>query len=56
MKQTILLVILCTPNKSKIISTTTFSLDEGVAALQQVAMLKSISKAVPLSFSATFNQ
>jgi polyisoprenoid-binding protein YceI len=38
------------------ISTTAFNLDKGVAALQQVAMLKSISKSVPLSFNATFNQ
>ncbi|MFT6330431.1 MAG: hypothetical protein ACJAYN_002373 [Bermanella sp.] len=42
--------------KQTIISTTAFNLDEGVAALQQVAMLKSISKSVPLSFNATFSQ
>lgn len=39
-----------------IISTTAFNLDKGVAALQEVAMLKSISKSVPLSFSATFSR
>ncbi|MFT6085556.1 MAG: polyisoprenoid-binding protein YceI [Glaciecola sp.] len=42
--------------KPTIISTTAFNLDDGVSALQQVAMLQSISKAVPLSFSATFSQ
>jgi polyisoprenoid-binding protein YceI len=42
--------------KPTIISATAFNLDDGVAALQQVAMLQSISKAVPLSFSATFSQ
>jgi len=42
--------------KPTIISTTAFKLDDGVAALQQVAMLQGISKAVPLSFSATFSQ
>lgn len=40
--------------KPTIINTSTFNLDAGVAALQEVAMLKSISKTVPLSFSATF--
>lgn len=42
--------------KPTIITTTAFNLDEGVAALQQVAMLKSISTSVPLSFNATFSQ
>ena len=42
--------------KPTIISATAFNLDDGVAALQQVAMLQSISKAIPLSFSATFSQ
>lgn len=43
-----------TTSTPTILSTTAFNLDEGVAALQKVAMLKSISKSVPLSFSATF--
>jgi polyisoprenoid-binding protein YceI len=45
-----------TTTKPTIISATAFNLDDGVAALQQVAMLQSISKAIPLSFSATFSQ
>jgi polyisoprenoid-binding protein YceI len=43
-----------TTTKPTIINASTFKLDAGVAALQEVAMLKSISKTVPLSFSATF--
>jgi len=39
-----------------ILSASEFNLDEGVAALQKVANLKSISKSVPLSFSATFSR
>ena len=39
-----------------ILNASDFNLDEGIAALQKVANLKSISKTVPLSFSATFNQ
>lgn len=42
--------------KPTIISTTAFNLDEGVQALQKIAMLQNISTAVPLSFSATFQQ
>ena len=45
-----------TTAKPTIISTSAFNLDEGVSALQQIAMLSSISKTVPLSFSATFQK
>lgn len=45
-----------TTSAPTILSTTAFNLDEGVTALQKVAMLKSISKSVPLSFSATFSR
>jgi polyisoprenoid-binding protein YceI len=45
-----------TTAKPTIISTSAFNLDEGVTALQQIAMLQSISKSVPLSFSATFQK
>jgi polyisoprenoid-binding protein YceI len=45
-----------TTSTPTILNTTSFNLDEGVAALQKVAMLKSISKSVPLSFSATFSR
>ncbi len=37
-----------------ILNVSDFNLDEGIAALQKIANLKSISKTVPLSFSATF--
>ena len=37
-----------------ILNASDFELDDGVAALQKVAMLQSISKTIPLSFSATF--
>ncbi|MFQ3251199.1 MAG: polyisoprenoid-binding protein YceI [Glaciecola sp.] len=40
--------------RSTILNASDFDLDEGIAALQKVAMLQSISKTVPLSFSATF--
>lgn len=42
--------------KPTILSTSAFDLDDGLAALQNIAKLKSISKAVPLSFSVTFTQ
>lgn len=40
--------------KPTIISASQFGLDDGINALQEIAMLKSISKSVPLSFSVTF--
>lgn len=45
-----------TTSMPTILSTTAFNLDKGVAALQEIAMLNSISKSVPLSFSATFSR
>lgn len=40
--------------KPAIISASQFGLDDGINALQEIAMLQSISKSVPLSFSVTF--
>jgi polyisoprenoid-binding protein YceI len=45
-----------TTAKPTIINSSDFNLDDGIAALQQIAMLESISKTVPLSFSATFQK
>lgn len=42
--------------KPAVLSTSSFGLDEGVAALQAVAMLNSISKTVPLTFDVVFEQ
>jgi polyisoprenoid-binding protein YceI len=41
-------------NKPTVLSTTSFGLDDGVTALQEIAMLNSISKTVPLTFSVVF--
>lgn len=46
--------IKATTIKPTILNASEFGLDAGIAALQEIAMLKSISKAVPLSFSVTF--
>lgn len=43
-----------TTYRPTILNASEFDLEEGIAALQKVAMLQSISKSVPLSFSATF--
>ena len=43
-------------NKPTLISTSTFQLDDGIDALQKIAMLQSISKSVPLSFNVTFSK
>lgn len=43
-------------NKPTLLSTSTFNLDDGLAALKKIAMLQSISKAVPLSFNTTFSR
>lgn len=40
--------------KPTIINASQFGLDSGIDALQEIAMLKSISKSVPLTFSVTF--
>lgn len=40
--------------KPTIVNASQFGLDAGVDALQKIAMLKSISKSVPLTFSVTF--
>lgn len=40
--------------KPTIISASQFGLDAGINALQEIAMLKSITKSVPLTFSVTF--
>jgi polyisoprenoid-binding protein YceI len=40
--------------KPTIISASQFDLDGGINALQEIAMLKSISRSVPLTFSVTF--
>lgn len=42
--------------KPTVLSTSSFGLDEGVAALQAVAMLNSISKTVPLTFDVVFEK
>lgn len=41
-------------NKPTVLSTSSFGLDGGVTALQEIAMLNSISKTVPLTFSVVF--
>ncbi|MBF7074368.1 YceI family protein [Glaciecola sp. MH2013] len=45
-----------TTTKPTILSTSSFGLDEGVASLQNIAGLNSISTAVPLSFSVVFTK
>ncbi len=42
--------------KPTLIQASDFGLESGIAALQEVAMLKSISKTVPLSFSVVFEK
>lgn len=42
--------------KPTLISTTNLGLDSGVDALREIAMLKSISRTVPLSFSVVFSK
>jgi len=46
--------ISATTNKPTLLSTTEFELDDGVAALKEIAKLNSISKTVPLTFSVVF--
>lgn len=42
--------------KPAVLSTSSFGLDDGIAALQAVAMLNSISKTVPLTFDVVFEK
>lgn len=46
--------IKATTIKPTIINASQFELDSGIDALREIAMLKSISKSVPLTFSVTF--
>jgi polyisoprenoid-binding protein YceI len=43
-----------TTTKPTVLSASSFNLDAGISALQEIAMLQSISKTVPLSFSVVF--
>lgn len=43
-----------TTSKPTLINASQFGLDPGISALQEIAMLKSISKTVPLSFNVLF--
>lgn len=45
---------LATTTKPTLINATRFGLGDGISALKEIAMLKSISKTVPLSFSVVF--
>lgn len=46
--------VMATTTKPTLLSTTAFGLDGGVDALKSLAMLNSISKTVPLTFSVVF--